>query len=117
MPNENFLVNDGKLEFIIKSVTYNKIIAEALNSGPVESNKVINLPTAKLKISSLTKKDKIDLKFAEENDLDFVALSFVQKSSDILETRSLIKKDTKIIAKIEKPSAIDDFGFNLVNNV
>ena len=108
MPNENFLVNDGKLEFKIKSVTDNKIIAEALNSGPVESNKGINLPTAKLKISSLTKKDKIDLKFAEENDLDFVALSFVQKSSDILEAKSLIKKDTKIIAKIEKPSAIDD---------
>ena len=108
LPNENFLINDGKLEFKVKSVTNEKITTEILNSGKMESNKGINFPTIKLQISPLTKKDKIDLMFAVKNDLDFLALSFVQKSSDIFEVRSLAQKDIKIIAKIEKPSALND---------
>ena len=56
LPNENFLINDGKLEFKVKSVTNEKITAEILNSGKMESNKGINFPTIKLQISPLTKK-------------------------------------------------------------
>ena len=85
-------------------------IAEALDSGTIKSKKGVNLPELSFNISPLTNKDKLDLEFILKHKLDYIALSFVQRISDILELRSLIDIDTKIIAKIEKPQALNDIS-------
>ena len=108
IPGTKLLVDDGKLKFNVLNVSDKSFIAEALDSGIIKSKKGVNLPELTFNISPLTNKDKLDLEFILKHKLDYIALSFVQKSSDILELRSLIDIDTKIISKIEKPQALND---------
>ena len=75
------------------------------------SHKGINLPGAQISIPSITEKDVADLRFGIERDIDLVAQSFVRSADDCLRARALIKEiggDARLIAKIEKPEAIDD---------
>ena len=110
LPGTKLLVDDGKLRFSVLNVSDKSFIAEALDSGTIKSKKGVNLPELSFNISPLTNKDKLDLEFILEHKLDYIALSFVQRSSDILELRSLIDIDTKIISKIEKPQALNDIS-------
>ena len=79
-----------------------------MNSGILKSKKGINFPNLDFNISPLTDKDKKDLDFIIKQKLDYIALSFVQRTSDVLELRSLIGSNIKIISKIEKPQALKD---------
>ena len=106
---ERILIDDGKLELKAVEINKNNIVAKVLRGGYIYPRKGVNLPDSDIKLSSITGKDIKDLKFGLENDVDWVALSFVRSEHDILELKDLIKKEgssTKIIAKIEKPQAI-----------
>jgi pyruvate kinase len=104
------LINDGKLEVIVKRVLKNNDVeVEVLLGGILSSKKGINLPDTKISLPALTRKDHQDLEFIVEQKLDWVALSFVRSVKDIKHLSEILEKKnskTKVIAKIEKPEAL-----------
>ncbi|HWN99131.1 MAG TPA: pyruvate kinase, partial [Blastocatellia bacterium] len=112
-PGDRILLSDGELELRVLSTTATDVIAQVLHGGTLGEHKGINLPGAQLSIPSITEKDKADLKFGVEHGIDIVAQSFVRRSEDCLLARSLIHElgsNARLIAKIEKPEAIDDLA-------
>lgn len=105
---DKLLVNDGYI--VLKVLKSGKDFAETKVEvgGYISSHKGVNLPNTTLNISAITSKDEEDLKFALKNDVDWIGLSFVQKADDIRRAKKLIDGKARIIAKLEKPSAIDD---------
>ena len=106
---ERVLIDDGKIELKVIDKNNNKIKVEVTRGGILLERKGVNLPESDIKLSSVTEKDIDDLIFGLENDVDWIALSFVRSEKDIKELKKIIKKNghsTKIIAKIEKPQAI-----------
>ena len=101
-------MDDGKIRLSVSALGAGFAIAEVTQASTLSSKKGVNLPDAQLDISPLTKKDVIDLDFALSQGADYIALSFVQKASDILEAKSKIAGRAQIVAKIEKPSALDE---------
>ncbi|WP_242927618.1 pyruvate kinase [Pontibacter vulgaris] len=104
------LIDDGKLELKVLSTDHvSEVEAEVIYGGVVKPRKGINLPDTKVSAPSLTEKDLSDLHFGLDHDIEWVALSFVRRLEDIIEIKRIIKergKDTRVIAKIEKPEAI-----------
>lgn len=107
-PGHILLVDDGKirLKVLEKHETKIKTIVEV--AGKISNHKGVNVPSAILPISALTPKDRSDLEFGLGLNVDWVALSFVQRANDIAEARDLIKGRALIISKLEKPQAIED---------
>lgn len=109
---ELILVDDGKLQFeIISTNGENEVKARVKNDGMLSSKKGVNLPNTKVSLPSLTEKDHGDLNFALDHDIDWLGLSFVRSPRDIIELKSIIStrnKHTLVIAKIEKPEAINN---------
>ena len=108
---ERVLIDDGKLVLEILDVDDTFAEAMVLFGGPLSSRKGVNLPNTKLSIPSLTPKDLIDLEFALKMDVRWIGLSFVRTANDVLHLKELIHeagKDSKVIAKIEKPEAVAD---------
>ncbi|PHR54013.1 MAG: pyruvate kinase [Robiginitomaculum sp.] len=101
------LVNDGRMRFKIIEVQKTKMQVEAMVAGTLSNRKGVNLPGAHLPISALTTKDRKDLRYALSLGVDWVALSFVQGPEDVADLRKLIKGKVGIIAKLEKPLAIE----------
>ena len=106
----NILMDDGKLQFKVKDIANDKIKTEVIVGGYVKSNKGVNLPDVVLNTSPLTSKDIEDLKFILNQEIDWIALSFVQKLSDVEEVKKYINDKACIIAKIEKPSALKELN-------
>lgn len=109
--NHRIFLNDGLIELKVHSVTGKSIKTIAQNSGDISSHKGINIPDTNMKGNVFTQKDKEDAQFALKEGVDYLALSFIQKSDDINPAKELIKKynpDTKIIVKVEKKEAIDN---------
>jgi pyruvate kinase len=107
------LIEDGLMELKVLKVSKNQIICDVIHGGTVKERKGVNLPNVSLPMSSLTDKDLADLKFGLENNVDYVALSFVRQAKDIVELRKLIKKSGKtarIVAKIEMAEAIENLA-------
>ena len=104
----NILMDDGKLHFKVKDITKDEIKTEVIVGGVVKSNKGVNLPDVVVKTSPLTPKDIEDLKFILNQEIDWIALSFVQKLKDVEEVKKYIGDKAGIIAKIEKPSALEE---------
>lgn len=108
---ERLLLDDGK--FTLEVVTSNgkdEITAEVIQGGILSSRKGVNFPNTEISMPSLTEKDRIDLDFALLHEVDWVALSFVRSAEDMRALKAIIKKQkkhTKVIAKIEKPEAIE----------
>src|SRR5690606_39247990 len=105
------LVDDGKIELKVKQVRDIDVVTEVVYGGPLKSRKGINLPFTKVSAPSLTEKDLQDLEFGLKNDIDWIALSFVRKASDIHSLREIIDKhkaQSRIVAKIEKPEALSN---------
>jgi pyruvate kinase len=103
------LIDDGKIELKVKKVDGNEVTCEIIYGGILKSKKGINLPNTNVSAPSLTEKDEKDFVFGMENDVEWVALSFVRSAKDITYLRGLIEKAgkaTKIVAKIEKPEAV-----------
>lgn len=105
-PNTEILVNDGRVKLQVIEQSKDELKTEVLNDGVISNNKGINIPGIILPISSLTTKDKSDLNKAIEMGVDWVALSFVQTSKDIVELRKIVSNNVSVMAKIEKPSAV-----------
>ncbi len=108
-PGEHLYLRDGQIKTVICKVAGGIVSAKALNAGTVLSNHGINLPDTVFKSSVLTTKDRDDLSFALKEDVDYVALSFVQSADNITALRTLLKRGgskAKIIAKIETKPAV-----------
>lgn len=109
--NDMVLIDDGKIELKVLEVRDIEVVCEVVYGGPLKSRKGINLPYSRVTAPSLTEKDRVDLEFGLKNNIDWVALSFVRKAKDIDILRAIIddhKASTKIIAKIEKPEALEN---------
>ncbi|HEV8409390.1 MAG TPA: pyruvate kinase [Gemmatimonadaceae bacterium] len=100
------LVNDGLLEFEVLSVSGHRVKVRTIHGGPIKSHKGMNLPGIDVSAPSLTEKDRGDILFAIEHDLDYVALSFVRRADDIRALKALLPKGILVVAKIEKDSAL-----------
>jgi len=106
-PGSNLLLDDGKIRVVVKKEGKDCIDCEVLTGGRLTDRKGVNIPDAVLKMSPLTKKDREDLRFGLDLGADWIALSFVQRPEDIAEARRLIAGRARIIAKLEKPAAIE----------
>lgn len=106
-PGDELMLDDGKLRLEVLESNRSEVRAKVTAPGVLKDRKGVNIPSRQLPISSLTEKDREDLSFALGLDIDFVALSFVQRPEDVVEARQLIDGRAGIIAKIEKPSAVD----------
>ena len=107
--NERILIDDGKIELRVISSSKNEVLTKIIRGGILLPRKGINFPESNISLSSITEKDIEDLHFGLDNDVDWIALSFVRSEKDIKLLRKLIRerrKETRIIAKIEKPQAI-----------
>jgi pyruvate kinase len=108
---ERILLDDGKLMFeVISTDGVKDVVCKVIQGGPLRSKKGVNLPQTDISLPALTEKDIVDAKFACELQVDWMALSFVRHSKDLMELQELIKEHSKykipIIAKIEKPEAV-----------
>ena len=111
-PGELILLDDGKIHLeVISTNGVDEVETKVLYGGVLSSNKGVNLPNTKISLPSLTEKDLEDLDFAIRNNFDWIGLSFVRSARDILELKHIIanqKCKAKVIAKIEKPEAVED---------
>jgi pyruvate kinase len=106
------LIDDGKLKFEVLETNHkDKVKTRVINGGILSSKKGVNLPYTIISLPSLTEKDIEDANFALDNNVDWIALSFVRSSDDLMHLKEIIrnkKKFARIIAKIEKPEALKD---------
>ncbi len=101
------LIDDGKIRLQVIEADRDRIVTRVDVGGRVSDNKGVNVPNVLVPIPALTDKDRIDLQFALEQHADWIALSFVQRPEDVAEARALIGDRAALMAKIEKPAAID----------
>lgn len=106
------LIADGVIELRVIDKNETDVICEAINGGTLGDRKNVNIPGATSKLPALTEKDVADLIFGIENEVDFVAASFIRKATDVLEIRKVLEsnggKHIQIIAKIENQEGIDN---------
>jgi len=106
------LVDDGLIAFNVVETTETDIICTAINSGKISDRKSINIPGVSIKMEYMSETDRDDIIFGIENDVDFIAASFVRNSYDVMEIRKILEKnngkDIKIIAKIENNEGVSN---------
>ena len=107
LPKQHLLIDDGRVRLEVSRLGADTMEARVLVGGVISNRKGVNLPGTVLKMSPLTAKDRADLAFGLELGVDWVALSFVQTPSDVIEARALIGDRAGVMSKIEKPSALD----------
>ncbi|OGF98164.1 MAG: pyruvate kinase, partial [Candidatus Glassbacteria bacterium GWA2_58_10] len=110
-PGVAVLLNDGLLRLTVEKIESGDVHCRVEVGGLLTSHKGMNLPEVKVSVPALTGKDLEDLNFLLEQDFDYVALSFVQRPSDVLQAKEIIARagsQMQVIAKIEKPSALDE---------
>ena len=113
-PGDRILIDDGLLELIVTAVAGPEITTRVVTGGVLNSNKGLNLPRAAFSIPAITEKDREDLAFAVEQGLDWIALSFVRTAEEVLDLKGYIRTlsafghQTPVMAKIEKPEAIQN---------
>jgi len=105
------LLSDGLIELRVMQVRGHEVICEVVNGGLLGEHKGINLPGVQLRVPALTAKDRADLAFALKEGVNYVAVSFVRHAEDVVMAKNLIRRagaDTPVIAKLEKPEAIEN---------
>lgn len=110
---DRILLDDGNLSLRVIETLSGRVECKIVDGGPLRSNKGMNLPGVKLSVPALTEKDKKDLAFGLGHGVDYVALSFVRQAADIEEIKALIAAqghDVPVIAKIEKPEAVENLA-------
>ncbi|NQZ44738.1 MAG: pyruvate kinase [Flavobacteriaceae bacterium] len=112
-PGEQILLDDGKLIFeVVSSNGESEVKAKVIQGGPLKSKKGVNLPNTNISLPALTEKDVKDAIFAISMEVDWIALSFVRFSQDLIDLQNLIKEHSEhkipIVAKIEKPEAVEN---------
>ena len=109
-PGAQVLLSDGLIELCVRAIRGKDVLCDVLNGGTLGEHKGINLPGVALSIPALTEKDRKDLEFGLRHDVDAVALSFVRTAADVRMVKQIIAahhRDIPVIAKLEKPQAID----------
>jgi pyruvate kinase len=112
-PGMTLLLDDGKWEFVVKSVTGRALVCEVVVGGPLTSRKGVMAPTARLTLSAITDKDRADVEFALSKKTEYIAMSFVRSQDDIREMRWLMRHlggNAAIVAKIEKHEALENIA-------
>jgi len=107
----HILIEDGKIEIEVLSKTENYLLCKALNDAEIGSRKNVNIPGVRLNLPSLTERDKRNILYAIENNVDFIAHSFVRNKQDVMDVQKILddhKSDIKIIAKIENQDGVDN---------
>ena len=110
-PGDRLLLSDGLIELRVLTTTRSEVECEVIAGGTLAENQGINLPKVKISASALTEKDLQDLDFGAEQQIDYLALSFIRRPQDILKLKKRLaqkNRDTPVIAKLEKPMAIDN---------
>lgn len=111
-PGEIILLDDGKIQMrVLATNNKDSVTCEVVHGGVLTSRKGVNLPNTKVSIPSLTEEDLSNLEFALQNDVEWIGLSFVRSAEDIVELKRIISRSesaARVIAKIEKPEAIDN---------
>jgi pyruvate kinase len=110
-PGTQVLLDDGLLELTVTAIQDQSVLCEVIRGGLLKSRKGVNLPDLTLRLPSLTEKDQQDLAFGLEQGIDWVSLSFVRTPADLQQLKSLLaasQADVPVIAKIEKPQAIEN---------
>jgi pyruvate kinase len=105
---DRILIDDGLLDLTVTSVKKPQVTARVVHGGPLRSHKGMNFPGVQISAPSLTEKDRADVVFAVQQDVEYLALSFVRRSQDVEHLRALVPKGMLIIAKIEKDSALEN---------
>jgi pyruvate kinase len=103
---DRILIDDGLIELMAMEVSPPKVRARVLHAGEINAHKGLNLPGVQVSAPSITEKDAADIRFAVEQSLDYLALSFVRRARDIDELRAMVPKELLIVAKIEKDVAL-----------
>ncbi len=115
-PGNRILLDDGLIEIVVMEVKGGDVITRVVNGGTLKPKKGINLPGFALSTPALTAKDREDAAFGMSLDVDYMALSFVRTANDLRELRQCLEKlgrpDIPIIAKIEKPEALNNLGLH-----
>jgi pyruvate kinase len=109
-PRDRILLSDGLIELVVISRNDSEVETEVVHGGRLKEHQGINLPGVRVSAPAATEKDITDLHFGLEQGVDYVALSFVRRAKDIVEVKDIIKragKDTPVIAKIERPEALE----------
>ncbi|WP_298808178.1 pyruvate kinase [uncultured Sphingomonas sp.] len=101
------LLDDGKLVLRVVECDADRLVTQVEVGGPLSNNKGLNVPDVVVPMAALTAKDRSDLAFAIDQGVDWIALSFVQRPEDLWEARKLIEGKAALLAKIEKPAAIE----------
>ena len=110
-PGDRLLIDDGKIATVVTSKSARDFRCLSKSSGLIKPGKGINLPDTDIDAPALTPKDQEDLDWAVQNKLDYLALSFVRRAADVVAARERLRdagSDIKLVAKIEKPQALDD---------
>jgi pyruvate kinase len=110
-PGDPVLIDDGRVRLEVLSVDDTDVLTRVMVAGPVSNNKGINLPGVAVSVPALSEKDKEDLRWALHMTVDFIALSFVRSATDAEDVRAIMREEgvsLPVIAKIEKPQAIDN---------
>ena len=107
-PGVRVLLDDGLLALDVLAIDGAFVRCRVVYGGPLKSHKGMNLPGVKVSAPPLTEKDRADIAFAAEHDLDYLALSFVRQPSDLATLRALVPKGMLLVSKIEKDSALID---------
>ena len=111
-PGCHVLIDDGLVDLEVEEISGQDIRCKVVTGGPLSNHKSINIPGVSIALPALTDKDKDDLRFAVENDFDFVAASFVRRASDVEEIRSVLNsfggQDIGIISKLENREGVDN---------
>lgn len=109
---EMLILDDGKRVLRVKSTTDTDILTEVVVGGPIRGRRCLFAPDSQLSLNALTEKDKANLAFAFEHDVDYIAISFVRSAADIEELRAILKENNKehikIISKIETKAALEN---------
>lgn len=113
------LIDDGSVELLVRSKTSERLECVVRNSGVIKGKKSINVPNVHISLPSLTEKDKVFVKWAIDNDIDFIAHSFVRTQNDILDIQKILDEHNshiKLIAKIENQQGIDNLKEILIHS-
>jgi len=108
---KSILIDDGEIELIVEQVQDDTLVCRVMNKGTIKGKKSVNVPGVEINLPSLSKKDKEYIDFAIENDVDFIAHSFVRNKQDIIDIQNILndrKSKVKIIAKIENQIGVDN---------
>ncbi len=105
-PGASLLINDGKIRLIVDDCGKDFANCTVQVGGTISNRKGVNVPDVVLPVAALSEKDRVDLEFACELGVDWLALSFVQRPEDVIEARHLAKGRAAILSKIEKPAAV-----------